>query len=348
MVKTIQKVTEKPKVRRTRALRESHKAVDPGLTNRNDLKKLLYFMLLQRETEERIFELYRQGKIVGGVFTARGMEAISVGSAFALDDGDVLAPMHRDLGAHLVRGMTLRQVFCQYLGRKNGPSRGRDGSMHLADPDRRIIGMSSHLGAMIPVAAGAALAGKISGENYCVLTFIGDGGASSGDFHEGLNMAAVLKMPVVLIIENNQFAYSTPGDMQYACKDLVDRAIGYGIPGFLIDGNDVLEVYRTTRKAVLAAKERKGPTLIEAKTMRFQVQHNENHKYIPKELADAWQKKDPVESFKKYLTSKKVITTKAISELQQKIKAEIEEAVQFAEKSPFPDGAEALEGVYAE
>jgi TPP-dependent pyruvate/acetoin dehydrogenase alpha subunit len=324
---------------------------DKSVSKKPDKKlmiRMLKYMMQQRSTEERIFQLYKEGKIVGGAFSAKGMEAIPVGGALALGDKDVLFPTFRDLGAYFVRGMSLRQVFCQHLGRRNGPTRGRDANMHMGDPKLRIFGMISHLGAMIPVAAGTALAGRLKGEKNCALAYIGDGGTSSGDFHEGLNLASVLKLPLVVIIANNQIAYSTPNDKQYACKNLVDKAAGYGIKGHLINGNDVLEVFRTTCEAVRSVKAGNGPVLIEAKTFRMHIHNGDNHKNASESVFKAWEKKDPIETFANFLKSKKILSDTALTDIRNTIDSEIEDAVSFAEESPLPDGADARDGVFAQ
>ncbi|MFC1563992.1 thiamine pyrophosphate-dependent dehydrogenase E1 component subunit alpha [candidate division KSB1 bacterium] len=320
-----------------------------SMLSKENLRDLLYYMKQTRESEERILKLYRQGKIIGGVYTGSGMEAIAVGSAYTLEEDDILVPLHRDMGAHIVRGNPLKRIFCQYLGRANGPTRGRDGNMHMGDPDLNIYGMVSHLGAMMPVALGAALAGRMQGRKTVALNFIGDGGASIGDFHEALNMASVLKVGLVLVVENNQYAYSTPNTYQYNSENIADRAIGYNIPGIIVDGNDVLDVYEAVRRAVVDAREGKGPSMIEAKTMRMHGHSaHDDHKYVPDELLDEWRKKDPILRFEKYLSDKKIFTVKELEALHEQVLNEIEEAVEFAENSPYPEGHEALDGVYAD
>src|SRR5512140_2972471 len=217
--------------------------------------RLYYYMRLTRECESTILRLYRQGKIVGGAYTGTGNEATAVGSAATLEARDYLFPMHRDLGAHLVKGQSLRNIFLQQLGRADSLTRGRDGTGHYADPSLKIYGNVSHLAAMIPMAAGVALASKLRHEGAVVMTYIGDGGSNVGEFHEGINFAAVMKLPLVLVIENNQFAYSTPVSRQYAAARLSDRAAGYGIPGQTIDGTDIELVYKTCREAVQRARD---------------------------------------------------------------------------------------------
>ncbi|MEE9218801.1 MAG: thiamine pyrophosphate-dependent dehydrogenase E1 component subunit alpha [Acidobacteriota bacterium] len=306
-------------------------------------------MRLTREFEMRVVRLYRQGKIIGGVYTGTGNEAVSIGSAYALGKDDILAPMHRDLGALFLRGEKPRDMMCQYLGRRNGPTRGKDGNMHQGYIELNILGMISHLGALIPVAVGAALAGRILGRRQVALTYIGDGGSSIGDFHEALNFAAVHKIPFVLIIENNQFAYSTPTRLQYACKDLVDRAIGFGVHGEMVDGNDVLAVYRVCKQAIERGRSGGGPTLIEAKTMRMRGHsEHDDQLYVPKELLAQWRERDPIARFEKYLRARRLLPETIRTEIEREVLAEIDDAVEFAERSPLPEGPEALEGVYAD
>jgi len=317
--------------------------------SKNDLLGMYRAMRLTREFEMRVIRLYRQGKIVGGVYTGTGNEATSVGSASALGKDDILAPMHRDLGALFVRGEKARDMMCQYLGRRNGPTRGKDGNMHQGYIELNIIGMISHLGALIPVAVGAALAGMIRGRKQVAMNYIGDGGSSIGDFHEGLNFAAVYKVPFVLIVENNQYAYSTPSRLQYACKDLVDRAVAYGVHGEMVDGNDVLAVYSVCKRAVERARAGEGPTLIESKSMRMRGHsEHDDHFYVPKQIMEEWRGRDPIERYEKYLAGRSLLPEQIRHEIEREVTAEIDEAVEFAENSPLPEGPEAAEGVYAE
>jgi acetoin:2,6-dichlorophenolindophenol oxidoreductase subunit alpha len=316
--------------------------------SKDQFLQLYYFMKLTREFEESILKLYRQGKIVGGAYTGNGNEATAVGSAFALEKEDYLFPMHRDMGAHLVKGQSLRNLMLQHLGRANAPSKGRDGTGHYADPSLKIYGNISHLGAMIPMVCGVALASKLRKENTVVMTYIGDGGCNIGDFHESLAMASVMELPLVLIIENNQFAYSTPISKQFIVDKLSKRAVGYGIPGFTIDGTNVEEVYKTCKQAVERARKGDGPTLIESVTMRMHGHSaHDGAEYVPKELLNKWKKKDPVIQFQNLLTKKKILTPKLKEEYEQKISVELDDAVQFAVESPYPQGEDAILGVYA-
>ncbi|MHB1006492.1 MAG: thiamine pyrophosphate-dependent dehydrogenase E1 component subunit alpha [Chloroflexota bacterium] len=314
---------------------------------REDLLNLYYYMRLNRSIEERIRKLYLQGKIVGGVYCSDGHEAITVGSAYALKKGDIAAPLHRDMGVHLVKGMSPRQIFANYMGRRTGPMRGRDGNVHTGDLAIGTIAMASMLGTSIPLAAGVALAFKMRGEPRVAITYIGDGGSNTGDFHEGLNFAAVLRVPLIVICENNQFAYSTPVKRSLAIADIAIRAQGYGIPGLVVDGNDVLAVYEATHAAVERARAGGGPTFIEAKTMRMRG-HSEHDdaSYVPKELLVEWQKRDPIALFEAQLQRQGFLDDSARNELTRRIERELDAAVEWAENSPLPDPAELTDGVY--
>lgn len=311
--------------------------------------RLYRYLLLSREVDNAIIKLYKQGKMVGGAFTGYGNEATAVGSAFALEEQDYLFPMHRDLGAHLVKGQTLRNIFLMQLGRGEGLARGRDGTGHYADPSKRIYGNVSHLAAMIPMACGVALASKMRKENAVVINYIGDGGCNVGEFHDGMNMASVMKLPFIMIIENNQFAYSTPNHKQFAAKKLSDRAIGYGIPGFTIDGTDVELVYTTCKQAVERARRGEGPTLIETITMRMHGHSlSDDASYVPKGMVEEWKRKDPVELYEKKLLAQGILSESIKTEMHDSIIAEIQEAVDYAVAQPYPAGEEARKGAFAE
>ncbi len=309
----------------------------------------VYGLMLQtREFEESVRRLYQQGKIVGGAYSGRGNEATSVGSAYALGKGDYIFPMHRDLGAHLVRGQSMRNLMLQYLGRAGGFARGRDGTGHYADREKRIYGNISHLGAMVPVAVGVALASKLRNEKSVVMTYIGDGGANVGEVHEGLAMASVMRLPFILIIENNQYAYSTPVSKQSIAKHLADRAAGYGIPGVTIDGTDVLEVYRACTEAVLRARKGEGSSVIESVTMRMEGHAaHDTAWYVPKTLLEEWKKKDPIARLEKSLASMGLISEEKKKSLSADFRRSAEEAAKAALEAPYPAGGEAAEGVYA-
>jgi TPP-dependent pyruvate/acetoin dehydrogenase alpha subunit len=337
----------KPKSKKSLTQPVSELHVNSGLKN-DDLFKLYYFMKLMREFEDMILRLYQQGKIVGGAYSGNGNEATAVGSAYALTNDDYLFPMHRDMGAHFVKGQSVLNLMLQHLGRDTSLTHGRDGTGHYSDPSLKIYGNISHLGAMVPVACGAALASRIRKEKAVAMTYIGDGGASIGEVHEALCMASVMKLPLILIIENNQYAYSTPTSKQFIVDQLSKRAIGYGIPGITIDGTDVLEVYRVCKEAVARAHKGDGPTIIESVTMRMHGHAaHDNAWYVPKRLFEEWKKKDPIERFEKLLSSKGVLTSQKKDSMMAQIQQEIELAMKSALEHPYPKPEEAAEGVYA-
>lgn len=317
--------------------------------NEGDYLNLYRLMKLTREFDQGIIRLYRQNKMIGGAYSGWGNEATAVGSAYALDPQDYLYPMHRDIGAHFTRGQSAKVLMLNHLAKAEGPTHGVDGTGHYYDKAKKIVGNISHLAAMIPQAVGTALAAVKKKENAVVLNYIGDGGMNVGEFHEGLNMAAVWNLPFILIIENNQYAYSTPTHLQYACESPVDRAIGYGIPGVKVDGTHILEVYKVCREAVDRARRGEGPTLIESVTMRMRGHaEHDGHEYYPPGLLKEWEKKDPIEQFEKFLLDHKILTEKKIKEIDESVKKEIEEAIDYADKAPFPNGSDAELGVYAE
>ena len=315
---------------------------------RGDLLQMYYYLRLTRALEERITALYRQGRIVGGVYTSHGMEAIAVGYASALERDDVVAPFHRDMGAFLIRGFTPGEVIAQYLGKRTGPTKGKDGNVHMGDLKRGMLGFVSHLADNMPVAAGAALAFKIRGESRVAFAGTGDGGTSRGDFHEAMNFAAVRKLPVVFFCTNNQYAYSTPLRYQMAIKDVVERAKAYGMPGEIVDGNDVAAVYLASKRAVAKARAGEGPTFLEFKTMRMHG-HSEHDaaKYVPRELLEDWKAKDPILKAETLLRQLEYGDESYFAEIGERIKKEIDAGTEFAEGSPLPEGKEVLEGVFA-
>lgn len=307
-------------------------------------------MCLTRVFDEQMVALWKQGRGVGGTFSQRGHEAISVGAAFALRPEDVAAPMHRDLGAYLVRGLTPRRIFGNLLGRANGVSGGRDANLHgIGDLHHNLIGFISHLPDSLPVALGAAMSFTYRGEARVALTFTGDGASSAGLFHETLNLAAVTNAPLVLIVENNQYAYSTPLAQQMKVPDIAARAAGYGIPGVIVDGNDVEAVYAVTLEAVERARGGGGPTLIEAKTMRM-LGHaiHDGFEYVPRELLAAWEARDPLKSYAEKLVAGGVADPDELEEIQRRCEVEVTDAIEFAEASPLPDSETVLDGVYAD
>ena len=320
---------------------------DAGLTREQQLD-LYYYLRLTRTLEERLGILYRQGKIYGGVYLSTGQEAVSVGAAAALESGDIILPSHRDLGAHLLRGIQPREVLAQYLGRVGGPTRGRDGNVHFGDIQRGDVAFISPMADSIPVAAGVALALKRQGKARVALTWFGDGAASRGDFHEGINLAAVLRLPAVFVCNNNQYAYSTPLRQQTRVPDIAVRAAGYGIPGATVDGTDVLAVHLAAREAIARARRGEGPTLLECKTMRMRG-HSEHDdaSYVPRELLEAWRAKDPIRRFEAWLRQEQLLDEAGQKQMGQRLAQEIEDAVAWAEASPFPEGKDVEQGVYS-
>src|SRR5262245_58062952 len=240
--------------------------------------------LLTRMVDDRLAILYKQNEVIGGVYACRGQEGLTVASAMALSPGDFVAPLIRNMGAMLVKGVKPREIFCQYMARRDGPTHGRDLNTHFGDLSRGLLAPISMLGSLIPVMVGIALAKKSQGEKIVTMTYIGDGGSSTGEFHEGLNYAAVTKAPFVLVLENNQYAYSTPTRMQSACREFVERARGYGIHGETVDGNDIPAVYEVTRRSIERARNGEGVTLSEAQRLRVRGQAGDDgFKYVPTE-----------------------------------------------------------------
>jgi len=309
---------------------------------------MLYYLKLTREAEYRIERvLYRQGKIVGGVYVGRGQEAIGVGSAIQLGEGDVVLPSHRDFSSFVIRGVSLRRIFANWMARADGPTRGRDNTLHIGDLKLGIVPIISPLGDTLPVACGVALTFKQRRRKNVALVHFGEGTTSRGDVHEAMNLAAVMKLPVIFICNNNAYAYSTPTELQYAIPKLSARAAAYGMPGVTIDGNDVLAVYATVKEAIERARRGAGPSFIECKTFRL-TGHSAHDaaEYVPKELLDREAKNDPIPRFEKLLLGRRIITPKRLKELGQTIQKEIDDAVAYAESSPMPEGAAAVEGVY--
>jgi len=325
------------------------RSVKNGLT-REQLLDLYYWMRLNRAVDEQLASLYRQGKLVGGCYSSLGQEAISCGSAYALRRDDYLGPMIRNAGAVLVKGFKPRDIFTQYMGRATSPTGGKDGSSHFGDlRELNVIAPISHLGSLVPVLAGVGMALRMQGRDSVCLTYIGDGGAQVGEVHEGLNFAAVRRSPLILIVETNLWAYSTPLENETAVKDLVERARGYGMPGVLVDGNDVLAVYDATRDAVERARAGEGPTLIEAKTMRMKGHaEHDSAAYVPRAMFDEWKRKDPIERFEKLLSGNGWLDDETRAAIAGRVQSEIRADVEAAEAAPMPQGEKALEGVFCE
>lgn len=294
--------------------------------------------------------LYRQGKISGGLYTGRGNEAVAVGASSVLEEGDTMAPSHRGIGAHFVRGETFRGMMLQILARAEGGTKGRDNSAHQGSMERGVLALISHLATMPSLSAGCALAHQMmaeeTGRKNISLAFIGEGSTSLGLFHETLNLAAVLNLPFILVIENNSWAYSTPTELQYTCEELSRRAEGYGIPGVTIDGTDVELVYQTVLTAAERARKGDGPTLIETKTMRLDGHSAADMaEYVPKELKEEWEAKHPVKLYSQKLS--KLGYLRDDSQLRARIQEEIDEAVEYALSRPLPEPETAVDDVYA-
>jgi len=310
--------------------------------------KCLYYMSLMREAEDRIErKLYRQGKILGGVYVGRGQEAIPVGSALLAQPEDVLFPSHRDMAVFLIRGVHPRKIFAQYMGRVGGLTRGKDGNMHMGDMRLNIVAIISAMAASVPVAAGAALALKYKGTRNVALCYFGDGATSRGDWHEGVNFAAVQKLPVVYICNNNRYAYSTPLEKQMAIANVADRGPAYGIPAESVDGNDVFAVHDAARRAIEHARAGLGPYLIECKTFRM-TGHSAHDPadYVPKHLWEEWAHKDPIARLERLILERGWEEQAELDRRRAAMRAEIDEAVEWAENSPYPDPSELLDGVY--
>ncbi len=307
------------------------------------LLELLFYLELPRTIENRMLNYLRQGKI-SKWFSGIGQEAISVGATYALNNKDIILPMHRNLGVFTTRDVSLDKLFCQLMGKDGGFTKGRDRSFHFGLPEKNIIGMISHLAAMLPVATGFGLSSKLKKEKKVVLSFTGDGSTSEGDFHEAVNLAAVWELPVIFLIENNGYGLSTPSSEQFKCKKLSDKAIGYGIKGVTIDGNNVLEVYETVSKLAKELRKGSGPVIVEANTFRMRG-HEEasGTDYIPKSILNKWAKKDPVENYKKYLKSKKILNNSIQKSITEKINTKIDSSFEFALNAAKPQSNETKE-----
>jgi TPP-dependent pyruvate/acetoin dehydrogenase alpha subunit len=314
------------------------------------LMDMLYYMSLTREIETRIErKLYRQGKILGGVYVGRGQEAIAVGSSIQLEPEDCVCPSHRDMGAFLIRGISPRSIFAQYMGRKTGPTHGKDANMHMGDMSKNVVAFVSMLADTIPVAAGIGMAYRMQGKKNVVLCYFGEGSTSRGDWHEGINLASVRKAPVVYLCNNNQYAYSTPLEKQMPVAQVSDRAPAYGMPGVTIDGNDVVAVFEATRTAIERARNGEGPSLIECKTFRMTGHSaHDDASYVPKEFFEEWEKKDPIRCLEQRLLAEKRVTDDELKHLASRVVREADEALRQAEQDPYPAPEETLEGVYAD
>src|SRR5437870_4359174 len=316
--------------------------------DREDLLAVYRTMLVTRGIEERGHILYKQGKIPGSFYTGRGNEAAAVGVATAMDDVDVGTPLHRDMGVHVTRGVEPWRIFAQYMGRADGPTKGKDGNVHMADSRLGLLAMVSHLPAMLPVGVGCALAFRIREERRVAVAWFGEGAAARGDTHEGMNFAGVRRLPVVFICDNNQWAYSTPTHLGYATEHVADRAQAYGFDGVVVDGTDVLAVYRETKRAIEKARAGGGPTLVECLTLRMEGHAvHDDASYVPKEMFEEWAKADPIERFRSWLRENADMTDEEEDEIASEVKRTLTDALKRADESPLPEPSQLTEGVYA-
>src|SRR3954471_3680667 len=315
---------------------------------RDDRALLLRYMLLQRLSEERGLSLYKQGKVPGSFYDGAGQEAVSVGAAFALGPRDRMCILHRDLGAHFVRGVTPDRYLANYMGRVDGVTGGRDGNMHFGDRELGCVGMVSMLPDMAQVATGIALAFKMRSEPRIAMTFFGEGSTANGQWHEAMNFAGIHRLPVVFILENNRYAYSTPNELEFAV-DPVERAHTYGFPGVNVDGNDVESVFEAAREAADLARSGGGPTLIECQTMRMHGHGaHDDMRYVPEELYTEWERRDPVGRYAERLIADHGFSNDEVEGIRNEVREYVDECAKQALESPMPDAEGAAEGVYAD
>jgi TPP-dependent pyruvate/acetoin dehydrogenase alpha subunit len=324
-----------------------HEVREAGL-DREDLLGIYRNMLITRGVEERGHILYRQGKIPGSFYTGRGNEAASVGVATAMGPEDVGTPLHRDMGVHITRGVEPWRIFANYMGKADGPTHGKDGNVHMADARLGMIAMVSHLPAMLPVATGAALAFRIREEHRVAVGWFGEGASARGDAHESMTFAGTRKLPIVFVCDNNQWAYSTPTHLEFATEHVADRAQAYGFEGVVVDGTDVLAVYREARRAIEKARSGGGPTLLECLTLRMEghAVHDDAF-YVPKVMFERWAERDPLERFRTWLRENAELTEQEEDEITSHVKRLLNESLQRADDSPLPDPSTLLDGVYA-
>jgi TPP-dependent pyruvate/acetoin dehydrogenase alpha subunit len=314
----------------------------------DQLLEMFYWLKLIRAFDERLSILVRQGKVRSGVYTGIGQEAIIVGSCFALRKDDYICPLHRDLGAFLMRGVEPRVMMSQMFGKATGLSKGRDSALHSGVSELGIFGNTSMLGANLPVAAGLGLTFKMEETDNVVVAYFGEGASNVGDFHEALNFAGVQRLPIVFVCENNQYAYSVPIEKSMAIDDVADRAASYGFPGVAINGNDVLAVYQSTLGAIAQARSGEGPTLIECKTYRWHG-HSEHDKafYRSEEELAMWKSRDPIPTFTTYLQARHVLDDAKLKETEERVTQVIDEAIDYAANAPDPHPGDAVTDLYA-
>ncbi|HEX6844329.1 MAG TPA: thiamine pyrophosphate-dependent dehydrogenase E1 component subunit alpha [Actinomycetota bacterium] len=319
--------------------------------SQEQLRRMLHLLKLARYFDERMEALYRQGRLPGAIYSGRGQEGTHVGVAFALEKDDSLFPTHRDLTAQLTKGLDLKRVMAQFWGRIDGYLRGRDGNSHIGDwYGNRTFAVMSHLPIAYPVACGAALAYKRLGDRRVAMAICGDGSTSNGRWHEAINTSAIHRLPVVWVVNNNQFAYSTPNALEFTVPTIAERAAAYGIPGVRVDGADVLEVYAAAREAVDRARDGGGPTLIESVSLRWRGHAGHDPaKYVPREMLEHYMaSKDPVKNFQDRLLADGVVGADDVTELEARIEREFEKGFEFAQASPFPEPGDAFKGNWVE
>ena len=327
---------------------EARSCITETSLSHSQLLELYRDLKLTRLVEERIVNHYRQTKVVGGVYRSLGQEATAVGSAYALRPDDFITPIIRDLGACFVKGIRPREILAQYMAKAWGPSGGKDLNVHFGYMDKGFIGPISHLGDMIPVMNGILLGARMQQKDIVGLAYIGDGGASTGAFYEGMNFAAVQRLPLIVIAEYNHYAYSTPTNMQTAVRNLVEKAAAFGIPGYIVDGNDVIACYEVTKRAIEYARAGHGAVLIEAKTYRRKGHaEHDDQRYIPEGEIEWWeQHNDPIARFERFLVDQNVATLDKLQEITAGVTREIDEDSQWAESSPMPEAEAAVYGVF--
>jgi pyruvate dehydrogenase E1 component alpha subunit/2-oxoisovalerate dehydrogenase E1 component alpha subunit len=316
--------------------------------SRDQYLDLYWWMLLNRRLEERLVNLYRQNKVVGGVYRSLGQEAESIGTAYALEKGDFLSPLIRNLGSILVKGAEPVDILKQYMAKGTGPSGGKDLNIHFGDLDKGFVGPVSMLGDMIAVMGGVALASRMKGEDRVCMVYIGDGGFSTGAAHEGWNFICAKGLPVILVAEDNCYAYSTPTEKQMGNRDMVDRARGYGCAGVQVDGNDVLQCYHAAKQAVDRARGGGGPTLIEVKTYRRKGHaEHDDQRYVPKEELEWWEARDPVDRYARWLLGQGIVGQDHLEKIEERLREKLDKAVDEADAAPMPDPKVALDNVWS-
>jgi pyruvate dehydrogenase E1 component alpha subunit len=338
----------RPAVDRDTPGREAEEVARNASLSRSDRVNLFRFMLMMRFSEERAITLYRQGKVPGSFYDGCGQEAISVGSSYVLGPQDRTCILHRDLGAHFVRGVTPDRYLANYMGREGGVTRGRDGNMHFGDRELGCVGMVSMLPDMALVATGMAMAFKLRGEPRVAMTWFGEGSTANGQWHEAMNFAGIHRLPIVFLLENNQFAYSTPNELEFAV-DPVERAGVYGFPGVKVDGNDVEAVFEASRVAAERARTGDGPTLIECVTMRMHGHGaHDDMSYVPPDMFEEWGSRDPIDRYAERLSGEHGFDAEELDAIRAEVKDYVDECARKALDSPMPDPSGARDDVFAE